>query len=166
MARTLAGEPSADGFHMPAEFAPHDGCWMIWPERTDNWRLGAKPAQAAFAAVAEAVAETEAMTVCVSPAHSPTPAARSPRVRVVEMTSNDSWMRDVGPTFVVDGKGGLRGVDWRFNAWGGLEAGSTFRGIRTTRSRKGFWRSNASTATARQSCSKAARSTWTAKARC
>ena len=29
-------------------------------------------------------------------------------------------MRDVGPTFVVDGRGGRRGVDWLFNAWGGL----------------------------------------------
>ena len=29
-----------DGFRMPAEYAAHDGCWMIWPERTDNWRLG------------------------------------------------------------------------------------------------------------------------------
>jgi agmatine deiminase len=29
---------------------------MIWPERPDNWRLGAKPAQAAFAAVATAIA--------------------------------------------------------------------------------------------------------------
>jgi agmatine deiminase len=27
-------------------------------------------------------------------------------------------MRDSGPTFLVDGKGGLAAVDWRFNAWG------------------------------------------------
>ena len=32
--------PAADGFRMPGEFEPHDGCWMIWPERPDNWRLG------------------------------------------------------------------------------------------------------------------------------
>ena len=47
--------PSADGFRMPAEWEPHDGCWMVWPERPDNWRLGAKPAQAAYAAVANAI---------------------------------------------------------------------------------------------------------------
>jgi agmatine deiminase len=35
-------------------------------------------------------------------------------------------MRDCGPTFVVDGKGGVRGVDWMFNAWGGLEGGLYF----------------------------------------
>jgi agmatine deiminase len=47
-------------------------------------------------------------------------------IRVVEMSSDDSWMRDVGPTFVVNGKGEVRGVDWMFNAWGGLSAGLYF----------------------------------------
>ena len=32
-------------------------------------------------------------------------------------------MRDVGPTFVVNDRGGVRGVDWMFNAWGGHEGG-------------------------------------------
>jgi agmatine deiminase len=35
-------------------------------------------------------------------------------------------MRDVGPTCVVDGRGAVRGVDWRFNAWGGLRGGLYF----------------------------------------
>jgi agmatine deiminase len=45
---------------------------------------------------------------------------------VVEVSSNDSWMRDVGPTFVVNDGGGVRGVDWEFNAWGGLDGGMYF----------------------------------------
>jgi agmatine deiminase len=49
-----------------------------------------------------------------------------PRVRVVEISSNDAWMRDIGPSFVVDGKGGVRAVDWVFNAWGGLYDGLYF----------------------------------------
>ena len=53
---TLASTPAADGFSMPAEWAPHTGCWMLWPERPDNWREGALPAQRAFAAVACAAA--------------------------------------------------------------------------------------------------------------
>jgi agmatine deiminase len=57
--------PLADGFHMPAEWEPQDGVWMIWPERPDNWRLGAKPAQAAFAAVAGAIARFEPVTMMV-----------------------------------------------------------------------------------------------------
>lgn len=100
---------------------------MIWPERPDNWRLGAKPAQAVFAKVAEAIAESEAMTVCASPAqYANARQMLSPTVRVVEMMSNDAWARDCGPTFVVNGRGLVRGVDWRFNAWGGLKGGLYF----------------------------------------
>ena len=47
-------------------------------------------------------------------------------VRVVEMESNDAWMRDMGPSFVIDSKGALRAVDWTFNAWGGLVDGLYF----------------------------------------
>jgi agmatine deiminase len=45
---------------------------------------------------------------------------------VVELSSNDAWMRDVGPTFVVDDRGAMRGIDWQFNAWGGLDGGLYF----------------------------------------
>jgi agmatine deiminase len=41
---------------------------------------------------------------------------------VVELSTDDAWIRDTGPTFVVDG-GQRRGVDWGFNAWGGREGG-------------------------------------------
>ena len=47
-------------------------------------------------------------------------------VRVIEISSNDAWMRDCGPTFVVNDKGDVRLVDWDFNAWGGLYDGLYF----------------------------------------
>lgn len=112
---------------MPAEWEPHTGCYLVWPERPDNWRLGAKPAQAAFATVAEAIASTEAVTVLVSQAQFSNARERLPaHVRVVEMSTDDAWVRDSGPTFVTDGRGGLRAVSWQFNAWGGLRGGLYF----------------------------------------
>ena len=112
---------------MPAEFERHSGCWMLWPERPDNWREAARPAQLAFAQVAAAIAQFEPVTVGVSSPHYTAARALLPeRVRVVEMAHDDAWMRDVGPTCVVDGRGAVRGVDWRFNAWGGLEGGLYF----------------------------------------
>lgn len=124
MSATHKSTPAVDGFRMPGEFEPHDGCWMAWPERTDNWRLGAKPAQEAFAAVATAIATSEPVTMAVSDAQFENCRAQlPPEVRVVEIPTDDAWMRDTGPTFVVDGAGGRRGVDWRFNAWGGTEGG-------------------------------------------
>jgi agmatine deiminase len=125
--RTLKSTPLKDGFRMPAEFERHSGCWMLWPERSDNWREGAKPAQAAFAAIAAAIAGGEAVTVGVSAAQFQNARARLPAaVRVLEVSSNDAWIRDSGPTFVIDAKGRRRGVDWTFNAWGGLDGGLYF----------------------------------------
>ena len=127
MSRTLESTPAADGFRMPGEFEPHDGCWMLWPRRPDVWRLGAKPAQEAFAAVATAIAEAEPVTMGVDAEQfDHARALLPPAVRVAELSSDDAWMRDVGPTFVVDDQARRRGVDWRFNAWGGLDGGLYF----------------------------------------
>src|SRR3954471_13161491 len=109
MPQTLNSTPADDGFSMPAEWAPHAGCWMLWPERPDNWRLGAKPAQQAFATLATAIAASEPVTVGVSAQQFGNARCLLPaNVRVVEMSHDDAWMRDVGPTFVVNDKGGRR----------------------------------------------------------
>ncbi|MES2817525.1 MAG: agmatine deiminase [Pseudomonadota bacterium] len=122
---TLNSTPRADGFFMPAEWAPHARTWMVWPERPDNWRLGGKPAQAAFTAVAKAIAAFEPVTVCVSAGQYANARARLDHadIRVVEISSDDAWVRDTGPTFVIDPRGAVRGVDWGFNAWGGFDGG-------------------------------------------
>ncbi len=120
--------PRADGFRMPAEWEPHEQTWMVWPERPDNWRNGGKPAQAAFAAVAKAIARFEPVTVCASAGQYENARARldDGNIRVVEISNDDAWVRDTGSTFVIDDKGDVRGVDWGFNAWGGFEGGLYF----------------------------------------
>ncbi len=124
MSETISSTPAADGYRMPGEFEPHAGCWMAWPERPDNWRLHGRPAQEAFAAVAEAINVSEPVTVAASDAQFDRARAMlSPSIRVVEMSTDDAWMRDIGPTFLVGREHGLRGVDWQFNAWGGIEGG-------------------------------------------
>jgi agmatine deiminase len=80
-----------------------------------------------FAAVAAAIAAAEPVTVGVSALQYQNARARlPPQVRLVEVTANDAWMRDSGPTFLIDAKGRRRGVDWGFNAWGGLNGGLYF----------------------------------------
>jgi agmatine deiminase len=117
----LTSTPRQDGFHMPAEWAPHTRTWMLWPERPDNWRLNAGPAQRAFSTVAAAISRFEPVTMGASLQQmQPARNMLSPEVRVLELPSNDAWIRDCGPTFTVDGRGGIRLVHWQFNAWGGL----------------------------------------------
>jgi agmatine deiminase len=124
---TLASTPAADGYRMPGEYESHSGCWMAWPERPDNWRSGAKPAQEAYAAVAEAINVCDPVTMAVSDGQfEHCRSLLTPSIRVVELSTDDAWMRDTGPTFVLDGAGGRRGVDWQFNAWGGLDGGLYF----------------------------------------
>jgi agmatine deiminase len=120
--------PRDDGFRMPGEFEPHQGCWMLWPERQDTWRLNARPAQKAFVAIAAAISRFEPVSVGVSGHRVDNARLGLPdHVRVVEISSDDAWMRDVGPTFIVnDRECVVRGIDWQFNAWGGLEKGLYF----------------------------------------
>ncbi|MDC6711038.1 agmatine deiminase family protein, partial [Leclercia adecarboxylata] len=122
---TLTTTPRTDGYFMPAEWAPHSQTWMVWPQRPDNWRDNGAPAQAAFTAVAKAIARFGPVTVCARAGQYLTARAAldDPRIRVVEISTDDAWVRDTGPTFVVDNNGGLRGVDWTFNAWGGEDGG-------------------------------------------
>ncbi len=126
MSKLLTSTPRQDGFRMPGEFERHDGCWMLWPERPDTFRLGAKPAQKAYAETAIAISQFERVTMGVSASQFKN--ARSvlpPHIRVIEMSYNDAWMRDNGPIFVNNGRE-VRVVDWDFNAWGGLEEGLYF----------------------------------------
>lgn len=125
--RIIGSTPKQDGYRMPAEYEKQAEIWMLWPERTDNWRQGAKPAQEAFTEVARAILPFEPVSVGVSPTQYQNARAKlPPEVRVVEIRSDDAWVRDCGPTFLVNDKGGLRAVDWGFNAWGGLYDGLYF----------------------------------------
>ncbi len=127
MAKTIDSLPVDNGYRMPGEFEPHKGCWMLWPERPDNWRLGGKAAQKTWVNVATQISKFEPVTVGINHQQYANARAMLPEhIRVVEISNNDCWMRDNGPTFVINAKGNVRLVDWGFNAWGGLKEGLYF----------------------------------------
>lgn len=117
--------PAADGFYMPGEYEPHAGCIIVWPQRPGSWSFGARAACEAFTAVIRAIAASERVYVICGAGHFSVAQdylAGISNVELVQLETDDSWARDIGPTFVVcDGVKGraLRGVNWRFNAWGG-----------------------------------------------
>ena len=120
--------PAADGFRMPGEFEPHRGCIMIWPKRPGSWNYGAKKAREAFKRVAWAIAESEEVFMLAEPdveenAREMLSGNPGHGIHVIRMESDDAWARDVAPTFVVNGEGAVRGIDWEFNAWGGTVDG-------------------------------------------
>jgi agmatine deiminase len=112
---------------MPSETAEHTRTWMAFPR--EGITLGGTDAErsagyAAWTAVAHAVAEFEPVTMVVDP--SETARARrmlSSGIELLEAPLDEFWMRDVGPTFVIDEsrRGLLGAVDWTFNGWGDHE---------------------------------------------
>ena len=128
LGEAIPSTPRNDGFRMPAEWEHHVGCWLLFPWRKDNWAHDAEPAQKAYAHVANAIQRhgNEQVTVGVrSEDWSVARALLNPAVRVVELGCDDAWVRDTGPTFVVKDDGEkeareVRGVDWGFNAYGGI----------------------------------------------
>jgi agmatine deiminase len=116
--------PQAEGFAMPAEWASQQAVWMIWPYRTDNWRSNGRPAQLAFANVAAAIATKTPVFMAVPAAEMANAREVMPaQITLVEMESDDAWMRDTGPTIVVNPQGERLAIDWTFNAWGGFNGG-------------------------------------------
>jgi agmatine deiminase len=92
---------------------------MAWPCNEAIWTHGLAAAQANFAQVVRAILDFEPVSLLVRSADR-AEAYRlcGEQVTYWEYPLDDSWMRDFGPTFVVDDQGGLAGIDWRFNGWG------------------------------------------------
>lgn len=107
-------------FRMPPEWAPHERTWMAWPGPNPTFASDAELAEArrAWAGVARAVRRFEPVTMVVGPGQEEGAAALlGPDVELVVRPLDDAWTRDVGPTFVTDGRT-LAAVDWTFNGLG------------------------------------------------
>ncbi|MBN9181461.1 MAG: agmatine deiminase family protein, partial [Microbacterium sp.] len=114
-------------WRMPAETTPHERTWMAFPREGLTLGEGAalrEEGYAAWTAVAHAVAEFEPVTMVVDP----TELDRARRmlgegIEIVAAPLDEFWMRDFGPTFVVDDEHPdvLGAVDWTFNGWGDPE---------------------------------------------
>lgn len=103
---------------MPAEWAPHEHTLMAWPCRAELWADHLDEAEHDVATIAVAIAELEPVTMIARPADAERAAARcGPKVDIVELPLDDSWVRDTGPMYVFDGSRRVA-VDATFNAWG------------------------------------------------
>jgi agmatine deiminase len=94
---------------------------MAWPCRDEVWGEQMDAARTAYADVARAIADFEPVTLVCNPsdvAEASLTLGNGTAIDVVSMEIDDSWLRDSGPTFLLDRNGHLAGAHWRFNAWG------------------------------------------------
>lgn len=104
---------------MPAEWAPHRRTWLAWPCRTTLWGEHLDEAKRTYAAIAQAIAGFEPVTVLARPDLTADASLHCGKgISVLPMQQDDSWVRDTGPAFLVSNDGRLGGVAWTFNGWG------------------------------------------------
>jgi agmatine deiminase len=119
--------PRNRGFHMPAEWEPHEAVWLSWPHNHQTFPRLSDVELAYYEFIAKVhTSEKVELFVPSAVVH------RKVRSRLREMgvdlsrvtlhtnDYSDVWIRDYGPAFVVNralAKTAL--VRWNFNAWGG-----------------------------------------------
>ena len=149
--RNLKSTPAKDGFRMPAEFERHSGCWMLWPERPDNWRARRQAGAGSLRRGRgcdrrQRTGDRRRVRGAVSE-RARAPAARRARGgdRAATMRGcataarpSSSMRRDAGAASTGPSMPGAA-----------CKADCTFLGIATRKSRKRYWRSKAPIATAR-----------------
>ncbi len=108
-------------FYMPAEFEKQQAAILIFPERPGSWGCDPLPAQKAFAEIINIIAKHETVYTAVNErSRAAAEKLLDKSVILLDIGSDDAWARDIAPTFVRDTETGeIRGVSWRFNAWGG-----------------------------------------------
>lgn len=96
-------------YHMPAEWEPHEATWLSWPHRRDTWPGAFEEVPPVFVQIAKHLAESELVRINVG---NPVMAkgvkylleaaqVNMAAVRFHYNPTNDAWVRDHGPIYVV-----------------------------------------------------------------
>jgi agmatine deiminase len=120
--------PRELGYHMPAEWEPHEATWLSWPHKEESWPGAFEFVPGIFVELTRRLAESELVRINVADADFAERVNGLLRAGGVNLDAvrfhfnptNDAWVRDHGPIYVVrDGARRERAInDWGYNAWG------------------------------------------------
>ena len=114
--------PQYLNYKMPAEWTEHIRTFISWPvQESMCYPEDYEDVCRGYAEIIQAVAEFEPVTVVVNSgsAEMLSRFIKNENIEYLFIEHNDAWLRDNGPTFLMNDKGDLAGVNWHFNAWGG-----------------------------------------------
>ncbi|MGP0630349.1 agmatine deiminase family protein [Nitrospina sp. 32_T5] len=123
--------PAQSGFRMPAEWESHAATWLTWPHNPETWPgLDLRPIEDVYLQMIATLIEGETVHVLVKDPESRIYVEKRMKehhvlgkdVQIHCLPTNDSWIRDYGPNFLIRENNSLRDVAanvWRFNSWGG-----------------------------------------------
>jgi agmatine deiminase len=111
---------------LPAEWEPHAATWLAWPHRKATWLGDFSVIPGVFAEVARRIARYEPVRIVATGGILADARERLDgvaNVEFIDLPTNDAWLRDTGPVFVVPRAPGFgarpAAVCWKWNAWGG-----------------------------------------------
>ncbi len=120
----MARDARASGFWYPEETDPHERTFMQWPVNpaVHDYADFLYDLQETIAEIASTISEFEPVVMLAAAEHHKAiKRLVSGQVEVWDIPTDDLWARDSGPSFVVDGKGGLALTQFNFNGWGGKQ---------------------------------------------
>jgi agmatine deiminase len=117
--------PHQLGYHMPAEWEPHEATWLAWPHNCDDWPGKFQAIPWVYAEIVRLLAARERVHILVDHARAAKSAERTleraganlDRVSFHLWPTDRSWTRDSGPIFVRNAEGRVAITNWQFNAW-------------------------------------------------
>jgi len=114
--------PSKRNRSFAAEWDPQDGVLIAWPHAGTDWAYMLDEVTACYVEMARAILNDGERLIIVAPDGDDvrTALGRSvdwQRIDIIELPTNDTWVRDYGP-ITVWRDGGTVLTDFTFNAWG------------------------------------------------
>ena len=120
--------PKALGYRMPAEWEPQEAVWLSWPHNELTWPAGMlAEVERSYIEIIRALHTGQKIKLLVKDSESEArivdvlgrAGVAVRQVLFLRIATEDSWIRDYGPTFVTHRHSGqLAMVKWIFNAWG------------------------------------------------
>ena len=112
---------------MPAEWETHSGTWLTWPHNPETWpEQDMQQVETEFMGIIRPLAKNESVHILVNDEGMGNAVESTLNVNNVEMKNiflhdiptNDSWIRDYGPNFIIQSDGKVAANDWDFDSWG------------------------------------------------
>lgn len=123
---TNAYTPKQLGFSFPAEWHKHKATWLSYPHNENSWPGKIETIYPSYNLFIKELAQVEQVHINILDENQKAWAENELKKISCNMSNvffhsfktNDAWIRDHGPAFVLNGKEKAI-VNWNYNAWGG-----------------------------------------------
>lgn len=121
----MSHTPASLGYRMPGEWEKQHAVWLAWPHNRADWPGKFEPIPWVYADLIRILTAKVKVRLLVKNEKAFAAARVALDLAGVELSqvifhtvpTNRIWMRDSGPSFVVNKQGEKAMVNWRFNAW-------------------------------------------------